>query len=615
MASESLDHEHWYTEDDEAMKNRPGLVRRDGTYIIRRRYPLHVREAISKVEFKVSLGTKDPQEARCRYDREIVNFHREVAAATVRGRDVATTSVKVPIPESRLRALAIEWLRPRWRAEQLKLWKPLEQFETELDDPVYVMHKAVEELKGSAPEIHAGYAWIAQQLLIVTGFSDADTDSIEILGSFMRRGEIDVLQACLRHYDGDTSHSLRDTLFVSLNDFSDDRTLQPASSQSSRLLASSGSPITVNQAIERFLSDPQRSLLSANNAAGYATGFKVLKDVAGANTPLRGVTLAHAQAVQELLSRMPANAKKSYPNCTAQEAAQQAAKRGDSPMQAKTASNVLARLAAFFRWAVDQELVDKPRFNGLTALQPRKSKAESRQPFSSSDLGRLFSDDLYRHRFNKIDSQKAGKYWVPLLALYHGARQNELCQLEASDIVEIDGIHAIRITVEGLHGRTKRLKTASAERTIPVHPVIIELGFLDYCESVRAAGQVMLFEDLTVSVDGSYSKNFSKWFGRYCSDQGLSDSRLNFHSFRHGFVDACRSAQIPLAIYGRIGGWSGAKSASELYGGTETLLPDMAREIKKIRFPSVEKILPILQVVNDPSDIREAGNQATEVSA
>jgi hypothetical protein len=328
MASESLDHEHWYTEDDEAMKNRPGLVvSRNGTYKIRRRYPSHAREAIKKTEYKVSLFTKDPQEARRRYDKVIVDFYSEVAAATGNVHDAPTSSVDAAVPLSRLRALAVEWLRPRWRAEQLNLWKPHERFETEEDDPVQIMRKAVDELKGNSPEIYGSFRWTAQQLLFVSGFANADSASIETLAMFMRQGEIDVLQTCLRHHDGDTSHSLRVNLFVSLNDFGDDLAMQPVTTQNARPSASS--PITVGQAIERFLSDPQRSMLSASNPAAYATGFKVLKDVVGADTPLEKVTFDHANAVQELLSRMPANAKKSFPNCTSEEAAHKAAAIGN----------------------------------------------------------------------------------------------------------------------------------------------------------------------------------------------------------------------------------------------------------------------------------------------
>jgi hypothetical protein len=38
-----------------------------------------------------------------------------------------------------------------------------------------------------------------------------------------------------------------------------------------------------------------------------------------------------------------------------------------------------------------------------------------------------------------------------------------------------------------------------AERELPLHPVVLELGFLDYVAAVRSAGFARLFPDLRVN--------------------------------------------------------------------------------------------------------------------
>ena len=73
---------------------------------------------------------------------------------------------------------------------------------------------------------------------------------------------------------------------------------------------------------------------------------------------------------------------------------------------------------------------------------------------------------------------------VALLAAYSGARMGELTQLRGVDIVERDGIHAIKISPEA--GTTK---TGEA-RTVPLHEHLVEQGFLAF---VKANGAGPLF--------------------------------------------------------------------------------------------------------------------------
>jgi integrase len=71
----------------------------------------------------------------------------------------------------------------------------------------------------------------------------------------------------------------------------------------------------------------------------------------------------------------------------------------------------------------------------------------------------------------------------------------------------------------------------------------------------------------------------------------------NFHSFRHGFNDACRAANVPDDIIEQICGWAADDSMVNHYGMGHTL-QRKAVEIAKVRFPAVERLLPALQGVN-----------------
>lgn len=80
--------------------------------------------------------------------------------------------------------------------------------------------------------------------------------------------------------------------------------------------------------------------------------------------------------------------------------------------------------------------------------------------------------------------------WAALLGLYTGARASEVGQLLVEDVLTVDGLPCIRISDEGEH---QKVKTEVSLRTIPVHPDLIELGFLDWGGALRAQKAPRLF--------------------------------------------------------------------------------------------------------------------------
>jgi integrase len=94
---------------------------------------------------------------------------------------------------------------------------------------------------------------------------------------------------------------------------------------------------------------------------------------------------------------------------------------------------------------------------------------------------------------------------LPLLALFTGARLQELGRLTTDDVKEERGIIFFDLTLAGT-------KTASAKRMIPLHPELIRLGFMEYVRGRRAEGGGALFPDLK-SGQSSPTENFTKWWG------------------------------------------------------------------------------------------------------
>ena len=187
-----------------------------------------------------------------------------------------------------------------------------------------------------------------------------------------------------------------------------------------------------------------------------------------------------------------------------------------------------------------------------------------RRPFSVVHLGKMRTSPVFRNppRVTK-GGCGAAAYWMPLIALYTGARLEEIGQLPMTDILKEGEIEYFwfRTTEDededddrGKARRRRRrgapkkeddksLKTAAGRRRVPFHRVLLELGFLDYIAARRAAGDMMLFPLLKI-YRGRWTKNFSRYWARYQDKYMTEDPARVFHSFRHGFIDALRQAGI-----------------------------------------------------------------------
>ena len=227
---------------------------------------------------------------------------------------------------------------------------------------------------------------------------------------------------------------------------------------------------------------------------------------------------------------------------------------GDKPSALNTSNKNLTRVAALFDYAVRFGFTELNPASGMTLKNPKRA-SEERQAFTVEDLRKLFGSREYRENRH---THPYG-FWLPLMALYTGARLNELCQLHLSDFLTVDGVNVIRISTEG---GDKRLKTRAARRLVPVHPELKRVGLLDYVQTQTDKGETRLFPELEKRRDG-YGQTASKWFGRYRERCGITEEGKVFHSFRHTFVDHLKQAGIPKE---HIAALVGHEDGSETFG-------------------------------------------------
>ena len=132
----------------------------------------------------------------------------------------------------------------------------------------------------------------------------------------------------------------------------------------------------------------------------------------------------------------------------------------------------------------------------------------------------------------------------------------------------------------------KRVKTLTSERIVPLHKALIDAGFLDFAASRSTSDR--LFPDLQLGPDGRYSHGFSKWFGAFKRGCGFTEPSLVFHSFRHGFRNVCRDAEIGEEAAHALGGWTHINQASRY--GDRAMVPVLNRAVQKLSFG--EFVLP-----------------------
>jgi hypothetical protein len=92
----------------------------------------------------------------------------------------------------------------------------------------------------------------------------------------------------------------------------------------------------------------------------------------------------------------------------------------------------------------------------------------NRQPWEPEELKALFGSPIYLEEGARpVGGKGEAAYWLPLLALFSGARLNELAPLCADD-VKLDTVSGVRfITVIDDAEAGRSVKTDSSVRAVP----------------------------------------------------------------------------------------------------------------------------------------------------
>jgi hypothetical protein len=176
--------------------------------------------------------------------------------------------------------------------------------------------------------------------------------------------------------------------------------------------------------------------------------------------------------------------------------------------------------------------------DGIKYSGDRTEGEDKQRPFTATELKRLFSGPEMA-QFAKTPAL-AHQFWLPHIGLYTGARVREICQINPqTDVYQVNGIWFFLFSeeTEAAEGVKKRVKNSQSQRRTPIHSKLLELGFIDYFEKVKATGAKLLFPKWPPKA-GRASANPREWFSAFLEEIGLRDETpgkklTGMHASRH----------------------------------------------------------------------------------
>jgi integrase len=217
-----------------------------------------------------------------------------------------------------------------------------------------------------------------------------------------------------------------------------------------------------------------------------------------------------------------------------------------------------------------------------------------RQPWEPEELSLLFGSPIYLRGARPTGGKGEAAYWLPLLALFSGARLKELAPMCADDIKHDPASDVRFMTVIEDDEAGRSVKTETSLRAVPIHPELARIGFLELVDYRRQVDgpRARLFPLVQPNSKGNYGAGFSQWFGRHKHALGIRNRKSVFHSFRHGFKDALRTAAVNEDVNDALTGHSGGNAVARSYGWKDMVrrfgFGTLHAAVEKVGYPGLD---------------------------
>jgi integrase len=234
-------------------------------------------------------------------------------------------------------------------------------------------------------------------------------------------------------------------------------------------------------------------------------------------------------------------------------------------LNVKTVNMIVEAASSLFEWGVREGYLANNPAKSLSIKDDRQ-EIGLRETFDKTDLQKIFLCKKYINNEFKHPSF----FWTPLVSLFTGMRLEEICQFRCEDVYEseIDGLFVIDINGRPSSNGTldKTLKNKNATRLIPVHPILVEIGFIKYCSTMKKNKENRVFPELNkTAASPKYGKQPGKSFGKLIRDLKIEGNKT-FHSFRHTFSDFYKKKDMQNDLFRQVFGHEISELAGRQYG-------------------------------------------------
>lgn len=244
----------------------------------------------------------------------------------------------------------------------------------------------------------------------------------------------------------------------------------------------------------------------------------------------------------------------------------------------KTANNYIARMMAIIDFAAKSKMINSVNVFRNERFESPRTVEDERPPYSAEDIVRLIvaicTKPLWTNR-----PPRPERFWIILIALFHGLRLGNIVALTKQDICRTDrGTWIFRLTT----GKTK-----STIRPVAICDSLLLLGLLEWVESLP---RTRLFQDS--------SRTFSMWYNRneirggkpqlgFEAKYVTKDEEKCLYSLRHSFARGIFDVTGDYKITSDIMGHSTGKSVTARY--TKLTKAETQKEvIEKMRLPAID---------------------------
>ncbi|MCJ2113462.1 site-specific integrase [Methylobacterium sp. E-025] len=547
------------------------VVQRGRTFHFRRRVPADLRRRLGRHELVRSLGTGEVRAAKLGACQLYVAA--EQLFSTLRAAPMLTDDQIAHLVRDFYDTILVDENAGRLRRGSL----PKGVREARVTQYATMAAKGREALAANRLD---EAAFVAEMMLKRQGIAIRDlapADAAKAKQAMLRAG-IDLSEALKARYEGDFNYEPRDKLLkATLAEPPAKVWPTPASAP---MAATATAPPAASPPPEKDELAPapnipfeergkafrdqqvQTKRWDKQTAAQAGATYRLFVDVCG-DKPLEAYTRKDAGRFRERVERLPSDYGK-HPRyrglsveaiLSAYTALPEGTRTGI--ISQKTVKRHFSALSTLWTAAVAEGDASENIFSGHRFAATRKP-SEQRDMWEQADLARLFATPVWTGCRSATQRSTPGtlvlrdeRFWLPLIAVFSGLRQEEICQLQIEDVRQENEIWYFDINDRP----PRKLKNGTAIRRVPVHSDLIKLGFLEHVERLRRSRQTRVFPAFRPGgADDRLGHAFTKWFTRYRRDVSLYRPGLNFHSFRHTATTLMHQSGVATAVIDHVTG-------------------------------------------------------------